>query len=128
MDLFKDVITSLLNGKERVINNDDDAKAYVPYIVNKAISKYKDCIFFAAEINMLASLSNKMQYDFYYDVLRKYKRPFIPWLKKDQVMKEELDFISEVYGCSFSKALEIRKILTVEQMNFLKNRGGPINT
>ena len=74
---------------------------------------------FANEMNMYNSIDKKLQYDFYLNSLRKKKR-FSPWLRKDKVT--DLEIIKQYYGYSNEKASNALKILTPEQINFIKQR------
>jgi len=47
MDLFKDIIPSILQTKKCVINDEIDQKDYVPFVVNRALSYHMDCILYA---------------------------------------------------------------------------------
>jgi len=123
LDLFKQIIPSITTKKERVIFNNEDAKSYVPFIVNKFLSKHVDCIFFANEMNMVGKdFTNKMQYDFYYEVLRRWKRPFVAWDKKDEELKKNLEVITTIYEVSDKKGLEILRLLTEDQLKTIKDK------
>jgi hypothetical protein len=74
---------------------------------------------FANEMNKYNFLSKDMQYSFYLNSLRKKKR-FSPWLRKDKVT--DLECIKKYYGYSNEKASQALKILTNEQINFIKKR------
>jgi hypothetical protein len=74
---------------------------------------------YANEMNMHHHLSKDMQYSFYLNSLRKRKR-FSPWLRKDKVT--DLECIKQYYGYSNEKASQALKILTQEQINFIKKR------
>ena len=51
--------------------------------------------------------------------MRKKKR-FSPWLRKDKI--KNLDSVKTYYECSNAKAEQILKILTKEQLNFIKSK------
>ena len=70
-------------------------------------------------MNMYNFLDKDMQYSFYLNTLRKRKR-FSPWLRKDKVT--DLEIIKQYYGYSNEKALSALKILTPDQINFIKQR------
>jgi hypothetical protein len=72
---------------------------------------------FANEMNQYHFLPKKMQYDFFINSLRKKKR-FSPWLRKDKV--KDLECIKQYYGYSNEKAYQALKILSKEQINFIK--------
>jgi hypothetical protein len=74
---------------------------------------------FANEMNKHHFLDKDMQYSFYLNSLRKKKR-FSPWLRKEKVT--DLESIKQYYGYSNEKASQALKILTQEQINFIKQR------
>ena len=74
---------------------------------------------YANEMNLHHHLDKDMQYSFYLNTLRKRKR-FSPWLRKDKVT--DLECIKKYYGYSNEKASQALKILTQEQINFIKQR------
>ena len=74
---------------------------------------------YANEMNKYNFLDKDMQYSFYLNTLRKRKR-FSPWLRKDKV--KDLECIKQYYGYSNEKASQALKILTKEQINFIKQR------
>jgi len=113
---LKDWLNSINFTKEDL---SQDIKEYPPYIINKCLSGHLDCILFANEMNKNHHLSKEMQYLFYLNSLRKRKR-FSPWLRKDKVA--DLECIKKYYGYSNEKALQALKILSTEQINFIKKR------
>jgi hypothetical protein len=96
-----------------------DIKDYPAYIVNKCLSGQIDAVLFANEMNMNHHLDKDMQYSFYLNSLRKRKR-FSPWLRKDKVT--DLECVKSYYGYSNEKASQALKILTKEQLTFIKKR------
>ena len=94
-------------------------KEYPPYVINRCLSGNLDCIMFANEMNLHHSLDKDMQYSFFLNSLRKKKR-FSPWLRKDKVT--DLECVKKYYGYSNEKASQALKILTTEQINFIKQR------
>ena len=119
MDL-KDWLNSINLTKKNLLDEDPTVeKSYPPYIVNRCMSGHLDCIMFANEMNMYNFLPKKMQYDFYLNSLRKKKR-FSPWLRQDKI--EDLDYVKKYYGYSNEKAQHALKILTTEQLNFIKSK------
>ncbi len=120
MTELKDWINSINFNKENLIKeNPDIVKQYPPFIVNKCLSGHIDCILFANEMNKHHSLDKDMQYFFYLNSVRKRKR-FSPWLRKDKI--KDLDCIRQYYGYSNEKASQALKILTPEQIKFIKQR------
>ena len=57
--------------------------------------------------------------DFLLNSLRVKKR-FSPWLRKDEI--KDLDYVKRYYGYSNEKAKQALRILTKEQLNFIKSK------
>jgi len=120
MTELKDWLNSINFNKNNLIEEDPSViKNYPPYIINRCLSGNLDCIMFANEMNKYSFLDKDMQYSFYLNTLRKKKR-FSPWLRKDKVT--DLEIIKQYYGYSNEKALQALKILTPEQIKFIKQR------
>ena len=117
---LKDWLNSINFNKKNLIEEDpSEIKSYAPYIINRCLSGHLDCIMFANEMNKYSFLDKDMQYSFYLNTLRKKKR-FSPWLRKDKVT--DLEIIKQYYGYSNEKASQALKILTPEQINYIKQR------
>lgn len=125
MHELKDYLNSINISKTNLMDSDPDAESkYPPYIVNRCFSGFMDTVLLANEMNINPHIDNKLQYDFYINIIRPKKR-FSPWLKKEKL--DSLDCIKEYYGYSDEKAKTALKILTEEQIEFIKsrlNRGG----
>jgi hypothetical protein len=109
-------LNSINSTKEDLSEN---IKDYPPYVINRCLSGHIDCIMYANEMNMSHHLPKDMQYSFYLNSLRKRKR-FSPWLRKDKVT--DLECVKSYYGYSNEKASQALKILTKEQLTFIKQR------
>ena len=116
MTELKDWLNSINFTKEDL---SEDIKDYSPYVINCCLSGNLDCIMFVNEMNRYHNLDKDMQYNFYLNTLRKMKR-FSPWLRKDKVT--DLEIIKQYYGYSNEKAENALKILTPEQIKFIKQR------
>ena len=115
---LKDWLNSINQTKKNLIDEDPlMEKDYSPYIINRIYSGHLDAIMFANEMNMYNFLPKKLQYDFYLNSLRSKKR-FSPWLRKDKI--KDLDYVKRYYGYSNEKAQQALKILTKEQLNFIR--------
>lgn len=124
MDL-KDWLNSINTNKNNIMDENPDAvKEYAPYIINRCMSGHLDTILLANEMNINSQLDKKLQYDFFINIVRPRKR-FSPWIKKEKI--ESLEIIKQYYGYSEEKAKSALKILTQDQIDFIKqkmNRGG----
>ena len=83
------------------------------------MSGHLDCVLFANEMNRYHFLDKDMQYNFYLNILRKKKR-FSPWLRKEKV--SDIEYVKQYYGYSNEKASQVLKILSDEQIDFIKQR------
>jgi len=117
---LKDWLNSINQTKKNLIDEDPSLeKEYNPYIINRIYSGNLDSVMFANEMNKYSFLPKKIQYDFYLNSLRSKKR-FSPWLRKDKI--KDLDYVKRYYGYSNEKAQQALKILTKEQLNFIRSK------
>jgi len=122
---LKDWLNSINQTKKNLIDEDPSIeKDYPPYIINRCFSGHLDAVLFANEMNKYNFLPKRMQYDFYINSLRPRKR-FSPWSKKESI--DYLDEVREYYGYSYTKALEVIRVLSTDQLEHIKrslNKGG----
>ena len=117
---LKDWLNSInLNKKDITVEDPQLIKKYAPFIINKCMSAHLDCIMFANEMNLNAHLAKDLQYQFFLNSIRKKKR-FSPWLRKDKI--EDLESVKKYYGYSNEKAYQVLKILSNEQIDYIKQR------
>ena len=117
---LKDWLNSINFNKEDLTEDDEHIiKSYPPFIINKCLSGHLDSVLFANEMNRYHFLDKDMQYKFYLNILRKRKR-FSPWIRKDK--DSDLDIVKQYYGYSNEKARQVLRILSTEQINYMKQR------
>ena len=117
---LKDWLKSINLTKKNLIDEDPSLeKEYSPYIINRIYSGHLDSVMFANEMNRYSFLPRTTQYDFLLNTLRPKKR-FSPWLRKDEI--KDLDLVKRYYGYSNEKAKQALRILTKEQLNFIKSK------
>ena len=120
MTELKDWLNSINFNKNNLIEEDPSViKDYAPYIINRCLSGNLDCIMFVNEMNRYSFLDKDIQYNFYLNTLRK-KKSFSPWLRKDKVT--DLQSVKQYYGYSNEKASQALKILSKQQLEFIKQR------
>ena len=119
MPELKDWLNPINFNKENLMEDPDAKKDYPPYIINRCLSGHLDCVMFANEMNKYHFLPKKLQYDFLINIVRKKKR-FSHWLRQDKI--KDLDYVKRYYGYSNEKAKQALKILTQEQVNFIKSK------
>ena len=103
---------------------EDDLSGYVPFLTNRAFAMHMDTILLAEEMNYYHQLSPKLQYDFYYNAVRKGRRFGFPKKVEDP---PNLEMVQTYYNYSRQKALEALQLLTPEQLSQIKatlDKGG----
>ena len=120
-----DWLYSINQSKRNMMDVDPTLESSYPsWIINKCLSSFTDTVLFANEMNMNWHISKRMQYDFFINSLRPRKR-FSPWSKKESI--DYLEDVQEYYGYSYTKALEVIRILPksdLEQIRKLLHKGG----
>lgn len=117
---LKDWLNSINYTKKNLLEgNPELVKSYPAYVINKCLSAHIDSILYANAMNEYYTLDLDMQYSFFLNSLRKGKR-FSPWIKKENI--EDLECISEYYNYSLEKASQVLKILTKEQISYIKQQ------
>lgn len=117
---LKDWLNSINQTKKNIIDEDPSSiKEYNPFIINKCFSSHIDTLMYANEMNKNYSLDKKLQYDFLINIVRSKKR-YSPWLRKEKI--QDIEVVKSYYGYSNEKAHQALKILTKEQLNFIKSK------
>lgn len=116
-DLFKDIIPSILQNKNYVLDNEKD---YHAFVINKALSFHYDAILQANMMNLFPNLPGTMQYHYLLNTVRGYKRPFRKWEKREEIL--DLELVKEYYNYSNEKAKDVLNLLTDEQLADIKSR------
>ena len=119
-DLFKEIIPSILTTKKSVINDDIDAKDYVPFVVNRALSYHMDCVLYVNEMNIHPEIEKDLQYQYLLNTIRPMKRKFQPWQKSS--VEENIECVKEYFGYSNEKAKDALRILNDEQIAEIRKR------
>ena len=105
--------------KKNIMVDDIAEKAYAPYMINRQLSYFPDTVLAANEMNRCHHVDNRLQFDFFINIIRKRKR-FSKWFKPEQI--SDLDAVKIYYGYSNEKARQIITLLSTEQINELKNK------
>jgi len=117
---LKDWLNSINQSKINIMDDDSSSKKdYAPYIINRCLSGTIDTLMYANEMNKNHSLDKKLQYDFFINTVRTRKR-YSPWIKQEKI--KELEVVKSYYGYSNEKAKQALRILSKEQINFIKTK------
>ena len=124
---LKDYLNAINFSKEKLLDTEDTEwkKKYPPFVINKCLSMFYDCIAQANEMNGYHFLDKDVQFNFFINSIRKKKRFGGKWLKQN-VLKD-IEYVKEYYDYSNEKAREALSILTKEQIELIKlsiDKGG----
>lgn len=102
-----------------LLDNPDNIKDYVPYVINRLMSAHLDTILYANEMNLHWHLDKDVQYHFYLHSIKPKKR-YSDWSRKKEI--QDLENVKQYYGYNTDKAREALKILTRCQLDYIEKK------
>ena len=114
-----DFIAAAGHTKVNLMEDEENERYYVPFMVNKGFSYFSDTILHANEMNIRHELPKHAQFTYYKEALRPSKR-FSKWFKPEK--NNDLDMIRSVYSCSVEIAKQYLKILSPEQLKKIREK------
>lgn len=114
---LKDYLNSINLKTEDLSDNELAMKKSPPYVINKCFSGFIDTVMHSNEMNGMYYLDKDLQYQYLLHSIRKSKR-FSPWQKKN--VNNDVELVKKYYGYSYDKAEQVMRILTKEQLEFIK--------
>ena len=108
-----------INFSKKDIISQENKKNYLPYIVNRQLSYFKDTVLLANEMNANHHLDNVLQFHFLLNIVRPRKR-FSKWEK--QIASSALEAVHEYYGYSNEKARSALTVLSPHDLEQIKKR------
>ena len=118
-----DFINSITYTKQDIMHDLNESE-YEPFLTNRALTYYQDCILYANEMNQRFEVSNRLQYHYLLNTIRKRKR-FAKWIKPERI--DDLRIVMEYYSISRQKAEEYLNIISEKEIGVLRtkmNKGG----
>ena len=112
-------IKAINDSKKDIMVDELSEKGYNPFIINRNFSFFIDTVLYANEMNRHHHLDNRLQFDFFINIIKKKKR-FSKWMKPQDV--ENLELIKTYYGYSNDKTKSILSLLDNKQIEELKQR------
>jgi Holliday junction resolvase RusA-like endonuclease len=112
-------LNSINTTKKDIMVDDIAEKEYNAFMVNRGLSYFSDTVLIANEMNLNHHLDNRLQFDFFINIVKKKKR-FSKWLKARDI--ENLEIIKQYYGYSDEKAKSVLSLFDNNQINEIKNR------
>ena len=104
--------------KEPLMENKEDPfweKKYPAYVVNRCLSYHKELIYIVNEMNQRSGISNRLQFHFLINSIRKMRRFGSKWVSTKK--GKYFDAIKKYYGYSNEKAKVALDILSKEQQD-----------
>ena len=95
--------------KKNIMIDDVAEKSYSSYMINRQLSYFPDTVLAANEMNRNHHIDNRLQFDFFINIIRKRKR-FSKWFKPEQI--SDLETIKSYYGYSNEKARQVLHLLS----------------
>ena len=114
-----DFVNAINSTKQDLIVDEATERAYVPFIVNRALSYFTETLSDAQMMNMSGHIDKKLQFDYLLNSVRRAKR-FSRWTKKKE--DKELELVQEYYGYNHQRAKEALSILSKLQLNIIKEK------
>jgi len=112
-------VNAINTTKKDIMVDDITEKAYNPFIINRSLSYFNDTVLMANEMNINHHLDNRLQFDFFINIVRKKKR-FSKFMKPETV--SDVEVVKEYYGYNNEKARQALSLLTSEHINELKKK------
>lgn len=114
-----DFLNDINYGKSNIMVDDLVEKQYNAFMVNRGLSYFQDTVLMANEMNLNSHIDNRLQFEFFINIVRKKKR-FSKWAKAQTT--DDVEVLKEYYGYSTEKARQASKLLSSEQINELKKK------
>lgn len=109
-----DYIRSIVN-KEKIT----DLTNYSQFVMNAYFSKFRNCLFIIEYVNEIPNITNKMHYDFLFNMI-----PF-GWQRKVEYSKTELSDIEKLvidyYKINSKHVKDYMNLLSVEELQSIKD-------
>lgn len=118
-DYFRELLESIQKTKKYVQVESD--KDYAAWNINMILSRYKDSILYANQMNINSHLPGTLQYHYLLNTIRPMKRTFMK-MEKDTKGLKDMEAVKLYYGYSDRKAKEALRILTDEQIALIKEK------
>lgn len=115
-----DYVNSILYDKKNLITDDVSEKSYSPFLSNRALSYFKDTLFYAQEMNLSSHLDKKLQFQYLINTIKPAKRKRSKWTKK--IDNIDIEAIMQYYGYSYKKALSTLSVLNKDQLKIIRKR------
>ena len=114
-----DFVNQISYGKNRDILDYSTRSKYSIFMINRAFSQHIDTVLYAQEMNLKPLIDKEMHFDFMVSSIRSRKR-FGKWAKADP--NKDLEMIQTYYNFNIEKSLDVLKILSSDQLEYIRNK------
>ncbi len=90
---------------------------YVPFLINRSLSYFPDCIGIVNEMNLQHHIDPEIQFSFLINMIRP-RRRFTKWTKPGD--QDDLKLVAEHYGYNMDKATQALGILSDDQLDVIR--------
>lgn len=113
-----DFLKDINKGKENIVRMDPQAeKDFTPYLVNRNLANFIDCIFYVQELNVRPNMDKKLQYDYLINAISKRSR----FAKTPKPQKEvDVELIQRHYKYDMQKALDAYELLSENDLETIR--------
>ena len=102
-------------GGDDALQTQEDEDTYPTFLVNRALSYHLDTVMVAVAMNQYPTIDKRMHYDFVRAMVRKTKRRYQKWSRKDET-DANLKAVKTFYKLSDEKAAVAVRVLTTKQL------------
>lgn len=114
-----DYTNAITQNKKQLIVDEATEKAYSPFMTNRGLSYFVDCLLHANEMNINPHLDKKLQFDYLINSIRATKR-YAKWGKRKE--DKDLELVREYYGYNHRRAKEALSILSSDQIEMIRRK------
>ena len=112
-------LNAINDTKKDIMIDDLAEKQYNGFMVNRGLSYFQDTVLMANEMNVNHHIDNRLQFQFFINIIRKRKR-FSKWFKPET--ETDVEVIKEYYGYSNDKARQVLRLFSKKQIEELKEK------
>ena len=120
---ISDYLGPITHSKKKMSEISEDIettkKGYTPFVINRSLSYFPDCIMQANNMNIRYGLDKEMQFEYLRTSIRSKKR-FSKWDRKDE--SERVDVIMKYFGYNYHKASEVADLISEEDIESMKSQ------
>ena len=123
-----DFVNAFMEGKNLFDQEGTDEKAYVPFLINRALSYNINTLFYADELNYYHRIPPRTQAKYLNSSIKRSPRKYVSWAKPDKT--DDVLLVSEYYEMSLPKARQALSVMSDKDIQSIRDqmkKGGQDN-